>query len=470
MPQPLLPVVKLLAELELLLASDTLDIEFAVDRHGELYLLQVRPLVINTNALLPRPDDFDRVVSHIACKVDLLSRQHPYLNGRRAIFGVMPDWNPAEIIGLRPKTLALTLYQEVITDSIWAYQRDNYGYKNLRSFPLMVSFHGLPYIDVRVSFNSFVPQDVDGALADKLVNYYIERLAAEPTLHDKVEFEIIFSCHTFDLAERISVLERHGFSKDEIIKLSESLRCLTNRIIHGETGLWRQDRAKIDILAKRLDTIRNAKIDKISSIYWLIEDCKRYGTLPFAGLARAGFIAVQLLRSLVTTGVLDEFEYAAFLANLETVGSRIGRDFASLSRTEFLERYGHLRPGTYDILSPRYDEAPDLYFDWAAPRAPAPAAPRFALSVTQLRQIERLLREHQLEHDVLGLIDFIKAAIEGREFAKFVFTRSLSEALVLIRQLGEEHGIGLEDCAFLDFTIIRDLYRESGAVGFAIAR
>ena len=125
----------------------------------------------------------------------------------------MPDWNPAEIIGLRPKTLALTLYQELITDSIWAYQRDNYGYKNLRSFPLMVSFHGLPYIDVRVSFNSFVPHDVDGALADRLVNYYIERLVAQPNLHDKVEFEIIFSCHTFDLAERISVLERHGFSE-----------------------------------------------------------------------------------------------------------------------------------------------------------------------------------------------------------------------------------------------------------------
>ena len=89
----------------------------------------------------------------------------------------MPDWNPAEIIGLRPKTLALTLYQELITDSIWAYQRDNYGYKNLRSFPLMVSFHGLPYIDVRVSFNSFVPSDVDGSLADRLVNYYIDRLA-----------------------------------------------------------------------------------------------------------------------------------------------------------------------------------------------------------------------------------------------------------------------------------------------------
>ena len=41
---------------------------------------------------------------------------------------------------------------------------------------------------------------------------------------------------------------------------------------------------------------------------------------------------------------------------------------ARLSKADFLARYGHLRPGTYDILSPRYDEAPDLYFDWSAAR------------------------------------------------------------------------------------------------------
>ena len=111
-------------------------------------------------------------------------------------------------------------------------------------------------------------------------------------------------------------------------------------------------------------SICNAKIDKISRIYWLLEDCKRYGTLPFAGLARAGFIAVQLLQSFVAVGVLSPEEHATFMASVDTVGSRIGHDFAHAAQGRFLARYGHLRPGTYDILSPRYDEAPDLYFDW----------------------------------------------------------------------------------------------------------
>ena len=463
-PQRLARIPLLIGELAALLECDALDIEFAVDRDDTLYLLQVRPLV--TAAASPLADAaVDAAVGEIACKVELLSRSHPYLHGSRAVFGVMPDWNPAEMIGLRPRPLALSLYQELVTDAIWAYQRNNYGYKNLRSFPLLVSFHGLPYIDARVSFNSFIPRDIDGDLAERLVNYYLDRLRSEPNLHDKVEFEIVFSCYTLDLPERIRTLKAHGFSDSDIEALVDALRQVTNRIMNGPTALWRQDRDKIDVLAGRLPGLVKAPIDKISRIYWLIEDCKRYGTLPFAGLARAGFIAVQILRSLVAKGVLDASEHAAFMSSLDTVGSRIGRDFARLSREAFLERYGHLRPGTYDILSPRYDEAPDLYFDWSARgKAETPSA-RFALSVEQWRNLDRLLKEHAIESDVLGLMEFIKAGIEGREYAKFVFTKSLSEALSLIKQLGDEWGLTSEDCAFLSLGAIRKLYGESGSVG-----
>jgi hypothetical protein len=157
-PSQLVPIIALVKELETLLGCHAINVEFAVGEDARLYLLQVRPLAMECHVGAPDAK-VDAAVSDIACKVELLSRPHPYLHGSRAIFGVMPDWNPAEIIGVRPWPLSLSLYCELITDAIWAYQRDNYGYKNLRSFPLLVSFHGLPYIDVRVSFNSFVPRD-----------------------------------------------------------------------------------------------------------------------------------------------------------------------------------------------------------------------------------------------------------------------------------------------------------------------
>jgi glutamine kinase len=464
-PDVLAPVLAVMTELDRLLACDGLDIEFAIDGQRRVYLLQVRPLSGDRPEIESENDDLiHTALLDISRKVELLSRPIPFLHGQRTLFGVMPDWNPAEIIGLRPGSLSLSLYRELITDSIWAYQRDNYGYQNLRSFPLLVSFHGLPYIDVRVSFNSFVPNDVPDELAERLVNYYVDRLAAEPYLHDKVEFDIIFSCYTLDLAKRVTTLLEHGFTGRDLDVLSDSLRRLTNRIIHGQNGIWRQDLEKVDLLSRRLPSFHDTSIDKIARIYWLIEDCKRYGTLPFAGLARAGFIAVQILRSFVTCGVLSEDEHAGFMASIETIGSRIGRDLTRLSKEEFLERYGHLRPGTYDIMSPRYDERPDLYFDWSVKRSPVSEMPVFTFSSEQLRKIESLIAEHALETSSAQLIEFIRAGIEGREYGKFIFTRNLSDVLSLIRELARDHGIPEADCGFLNYDDIRLLYSRSGGV------
>ena len=288
-PAELQPVLAAIAELETLFGSERLDIEFAMGGDGILTILQVRPLAITDDVAVDAASH-TQAIGEIVQKIELLNRRHPYLHGARSVYGVMPDWNPAEIVGLKPAAVAVAL-SRAATDEIWAYQRDNYGYKNLRSFPLLVSLHGLPYIDVRVSFNSFVPRDIDGDLAERLVTHYIDRLLAQPTLHDKVEFEIIYSCYTPDIAQRLDVLREHGFSNDDLARLTESLRTLTNRIIHAETGLWRLDRDNIDILADRLPRLHESGIDVISRIYWLLADCKRYGTLPFAGLARAGFIA-----------------------------------------------------------------------------------------------------------------------------------------------------------------------------------
>lgn len=462
-------VINLVYDLENIFKNDSLDIEFAITNKGDIYLLQVRPLCINNVneeiacTLDAINDNISKeILENIEKKFNQLNTRHPYLYGEKAIFGIMPDWNPAEIIGVRPKNLALSLYKEVITDNIWAYQRDNYGYKNLRSFPLIISFGGLPYVDVRVSFNSFLPATLEDALSEKLVNYYIDRLIQNPSLHDKVEFKIIFSCYTLDIEEQIKILLNYNFKKEECIKICESLRYLTNKIIDGKNGLWKNDIEKIKKLEKRRKSIINSSLDKVSKIYWLLEDCKRYGTLPFAGLARAAFIAVQMLKSLVNIGVLSESDYENFIGDLDTVSLSMTKDFENLSRKAFLEKYGHLRPGTYDILSFRYDESPDKYFDWDfQEKSKRDDIKKFVLSLSQLNKIKELLKNHNLVQDVLGLFDFIKIAIEGREYSKFVFTRSLSDAMVLFKQLGEENGFNVEECAYSDINVIKTLYSSS---------
>ena len=472
-PPPLimLPIVHLLDELSILYDNAPLDCEFAVTRHGDeelLWLLQARPLILTT-APESAKNQFTRL-EIIQRKVARGMQPHPFLMGRRTVYGVMPDWNPAEIVGIRPKPLALSLYRELITDSIWAYQRHNYGYRNLRSFPLMPHFFGLPYIDVRLSFNSFIPADLDEGLAGRLVDHYIERLLAEPTLHDKVEFEIVFSCYTLDLPKRLERLTEIGFSRHECESIAESLRRLTNRIVHPKEGLWRADAAKINTLNTRREELLASSSDPLERIYWLLEDAKRYGTLPFAGLARVGFMAVQMLKSLVSVGVFSQGDYDAFIGGVSTVSGQLARDRATLDKSTFLARYGHLRPGTYDILSPRYDEEPALYFDWNQ-RPPAPEPPKpFALTLPQMREIVKLLEAHGLQPDPVGLFDFMQAGIELREQAKFHFTRNLSDALALINEVGGQYGFSREELAYCDIAAFKELHVASTDTEDVISR
>lgn len=456
-----------LRELEELFGQNNLDVEFAVDDDGELYIFQVRTLCINGQ-------EADMQQQQCALKrIDEKLRQSvgpkPYLCGDKTIYSVMTDWNPAEMIGVRPQKLALSLYREMITDRVWAYQRNNYGYRDLRSFPLMVDFGGLPYIDVRVSFNSFVPAELDEGISNKLVNYYLERLITEPAKHDKVEFDIVFSCYTLDIPERIRILKKYGFTEDEIQQITNALRNVTNRIIRSDTGLWRKDYEKIRILEKRYRKIIGSDIGEVEKIYWLLEDCKSYGTLPFAGLARGAFIAVQFLKSMVKKDIISQEDYQDFMNDVNTVSSNMNRDFLSMSRDIFMAKYGHLRPGTYDITSLRYDEAPDIYFDWTGTgskkRTVGSSKRHFSLSLPQMHHLKDMLEESGLGSDILGLMDFIKTVIEGREYGKFIFTQNLSKVIQMIGDMGAEYGLEKTDCAYLDIRDIKSLYSSAEDVG-----
>ena len=447
-------IIDAVKECEALFCNEFLDIEFAFV--GEtLFLLQVRPIVQVNKEILSHIN-LATGLRKLQKKINKLNAKHPNLLGRRTIFGIMPDWNPAEIIGIRPKRLALSLYKELITDETWAYQRDNYGYRNLRSHPLLVSFLGVPFIDVRVSFNSFIPKDLNDKIAEKLVDYYLDELAQNVNHHDKVEFEIVYSCFYFGIWKDLEKLRDKDFEDAEIEAIKISLLKVTNGVIDTNNGLYKQDLQKIEVLKAKFVAITDSNLSLIDKIYWLIKDVKRYGTLPFAGVARAGFIAVQILRSLVSENILTQKEYDSFLNSLNTVSKALVDDRCNMDKEKFLVKYGHLRPGTYDITSQRYDEAYDVYFSSNPMNDSASKA--FQFSEEQQSLITNKIRESGLNIDFNGLVSFIRDAIEGREYAKFNFTKHLSQILIYIQEFGSKFGYSREDLAFLDIQKIINLY------------
>lgn len=470
-------VVRLLREIEAISDLSRIDIEFAfVAGQTEPVLLQARPLVNSPPTTLPR-DRHCRQLKLAEDKVASILGAHPMARGHRSALGVMPDWNPAEMIGVRPRPLALSLYRDLVTDDVWARQRNSYGYRDLRGTPLLIDLLGIPFIDVRASFESFVPAALTDEEAERLVDHYIVRLLAAPGLHDKVEFEIVLSCYAFDTPARLQALGEAGFSPDQTQRLGAALHRLTRQVMDPVTSPRLSDHGSLDKLQARRRQLA-AEPDPLTRAYWLLEDCRRFGTRPFAGLARVGFIAVQLLNSLVSVGAISDHDRQAFMMSVSTVASEMQRDLASLPRAAFLDRYGHLRPGAYDILSPRYDEAPELYFGkaWsdrpeqgaraAVAAEPASFAPtlaisdphvalRRALSQRMATAVAPLLIQHGFDLSPAAFLDFLADGVREREHAKFLFTRNLSDALVALTRWGEDAGFTPEDLSFADIRAIR---------------
>lgn len=455
-------IISLIQELESLFECTFLDVEFAFAKHDkkeELFCLQVRPLVMQgkTNLFTALPKE---ALERFYKRFHSLNETLPRVLGKKSLFGVMPDWNPAEIIGLRPKRLAFSLYKEIITDTIWAYQRNAYGYRDLRSHPLIHSFLGIPYVDVRLSFNSFVPKKLDESIASKLVDFYLNKLSTNHEFHDKIEFDIVYSCYDFNTPNKLKELLQHGFNENEIKRLEFSLLELTNTIINPQSGLYRKDLEKSKNLENIFEKISTSKFSLIDKIYWLLEECKRYGTLPFCGVARAAFVAVQMLNSLVEIGFFTHKEKNDFLNSLKTISKNLSEDITKLNtknKKEFLKKFGHLRAGTYNILSPRYDEDFNAYFDLHKSDSNQKKEKEFALSAAKKHLLQKLLKEHGLHIESKDFFAFLKEAIQARELVKFHFSKLLSQALVFIEELGKYYHINKTDMAHLDVRRILNL-------------
>jgi phosphohistidine swiveling domain-containing protein len=197
----------------------------------------------------------------------------------------------------------------------------------------------------------------------------------------------------------------------------------------------------------------------IKQAHRLLDDCRTNGTVQFSRLARLAFIGKIMLKSLVKKNIVSEQFYHLFLNSISTVATKMNSDFSllrqgKLSERDFLKMYGHLRPGTYDITSPRYDKNPNLLRNVTKLLNPPKQKSILEIDEKIYEKISRILSKHKIECDAIDLFNFIKSSLEAREFAKFEFTKSLSDAIEYITEAGELLGFSREDLSNLDINSI----------------
>lgn len=467
-------LIEAVREIEDLVPSGIpLEIEYAITGNEQIITFQVRPLAAAARASAEDEVILSRI-NELRNDFRKLIERQLHLAGDTTYFGDMPDWNPAEIIGSSPRLLAASLYDEIITGSVWHRARSSQGYTNVDPGKLVVQFGNKPYVDMRNSFNSFVPADISQELREKLLMYYLGKVRKHPQLQDKVEFEILHTCYDLSFDKRAEELLEHGFSSVEVDELRQALINLTNALLNPEAlSADLKQNEELEQYRKEIPSLPDdAPISEIVNLALeILEQCKEKGTLQFSRLARLAFIAKILLKSLLREGIIDEHVYHSFLGSIRTVTSEFTSDIrllhhGKLELSEFLKRYGHLRPGTYDIRVPRYDMT-DSYFSSSGLTIEEASTEKdsFKLSPDMEVRITKVLRAHGLNIDANQLFDISKFAIEAREYSKFIFSKALSDAMELIATAGGKIGLTREDISHLDIASIKAACgKDNGAI------
>lgn len=454
----LIPVLKAVEELEELLGFDKLDVEFTIDGAGLVHIFQVRPITVDHSEYELDYSFINQTLSESQTFFNTQQHPSPFILGNKTTFANMPDWNPAEIIGTRPKPLAFSLYRQLITNDIWAQQRVEYGYRDVRPCPLIFSFSGHPYVDSRASFNSFIPATLAEETAVRLVNAYINIFADNPQYHDKIEFEVVFTVWTPGFIDYASSrLLPYGVTSEDVFQLEIALKEITNKSLVR----LHDDIASIALMNSRKKEIILSELQSIDKIFALLDDCKRFGTLAFSHAARAGFVATTWLNNFVLIGVLSDKRRLSFLKSFNTVAGEIKQDkyaysIGKLSQEKLIDKYGHLRPGTYEITSQAYWEDPERYLFSNCEQAPEIQSD-FTFSVSEKNKLALILKDLGTPLSVDEMINYLIKAIQNREFVKFEFTRNLSASLDLCIELGQELNLSRDDLSYLVYSDLEQL-------------
>ena len=417
-------------DLEKKINNDHLDIEFAITKSFKIYLLQVRPISTKKKWKIEKNKFFENSILKYEKKINHIFKKNKNYFGKTTILGNMPDWNPVEIIGKHPNELSYSLYRYLITDEIWAKARSYMGYRDVSKNKLMMEVMGQPYIDTRLSLNSFLPKNLSKNISEKIVNHGINLLSKFAYFHDKIEFEISIPSYNFSTEKKVHTLFKKILKKKEKKIFIEQIKNLTKIQLqssdkHSLSHAIQETRK----LNNKFDKINNKNIGNLNQVLSL---CRNVGTLNFSILARHGFIAKSFLNSLIEKKILNNKDLSLFEQSLNTITTEMLKDsydarFSKKKQKIFMKKYGHLRPGTYDITSKRYDQMKNFKFNNKKNRVI-----KFKLKTKQRKKIDNLLNKNKFNLTPDKFINYIKNSLIMREYSKFVFTKYLSLALEII--------------------------------------
>lgn len=437
---------------EKIFLNDRLDIEFCI-KNKKIIIFQCRSL-----SRMKKIDDKSilSMLVNIEKKVKKIKLPSPFLSGNTTYLSNMADWNPAEMIGSKSTQLSLSLYSELITDNVWAKQREDYQYQIVSNQPLLFNLGGSAYVDLRLDLNSFLPKKIPNQIKKKIINHCLDIIKKKPNLHDKIEFEVMETC--FDLETRKNLKK---YLKINEVKIYEKyLKKITEDIICDD--YLERETKKINYLKEKIKIIKLSNLSQVQKIYFLVQNCKKYGTLPFAGAARCAFIATKILKTLNKFKILHINDIENFYSSTMSITTEMNNLIYKIRKNKvskkiFFERFGHLRPSTYSITSKNYNEEFNKYFPKDI-NISLKEKKKFILSKDKIGKIDKIFKKNNIKFNANKFLNFCKKAIFYREEFKLIFTKCIDEIFLNLISLGKELKIKRDEFEHLSINTILNSY------------
>ncbi len=449
-PPPWNAIARAIRSIELLLHNNNLVIEFALTGDGQVHVFQARRMP----AIYQITQQAETGVTLKIRSTRAFIRRHP-----SAIWSNMADWNPAEMLGEHPRPLDVSLYRYLIANRTWTKARASLGYRDTTPKELIDDIAGYPYVNVEASFESLCPAALSDSLARRLVKNRIGFLRNQPELHDKVEFEVMFTCADVVRPARTQVLVDDGFPVRDVASIENALISLTSSHLTNIQALLNEDmlrRKRLMNWLQRSSLSPENVDDHLAELDYIVaglKNCRDLGTFSFSRLSRLAFVARDLLGRMVAAGALSHDEYESFWRSINTTATNVVtaiRDLSNgrLNKSDFNKVYGHLRPRTYDITSPRYDQS-ELIITADVREQAGFCKYSAELKPEVYRRISKCLAMSGLPDDPRRFLNFVSVSVQEREQSKFEFSALLSACLEEIAHLGKMLGLSRAELSFL---------------------
>lgn len=392
--------------------SSSLDVEFAI-QNGALYILQCRPI---TTAQAEVNKALEKGLLERIKSINVLVASR--FDGD--VLGDMIDINPAELLGISPTPLDISIFNYLFADTIVEQVRREMGYDPL-DIGLLRVVEGKPYVSMRAAAFSFRPRGIPDDVYERIIRVYRNMLVNNPALQSRVEFDV-FAMSCGEKIERI--MQEAQLNEDEKLVVREAFLCI-GEVFSRVSMIYAE---KFDAFAADYEKCTAAM--NSATLGDVLKHVAR-GTEMFVRVARLAFYWKSRFEEMHSREDLN----VLMGGHIRSVNEQLQSDLVAcrngtITREEVVARYGHLRPGQFSIFSESYSDDPSTYL------------------FTQMERAE-VVQSQRKVHSFEDAIEFRHTVtfMEARESMKFLFSQSLHLFTKKLKHQLEQRGISECDAA-----------------------